>query len=144
MTAGEALWRVDIVERHLISMCIGCRELLSGDGCASPAATRTSCQEEILVYDIRKNKVRVAAPLQRLGPARVVFVEPRASGVPTVIWIVPGGSLWRAATEHLHHNIYECHWRHDTNTSDDHEVAVCGLGRTNQFFVSTNGGNGSW
>ena len=37
----------------------------------------------------------------KIGPARAVFVEPRESGVSAVIWIVHGGTLLRAAFEHL-------------------------------------------
>lgn len=40
-----------------------------------------------LVYCNRSSKGRDTALLRRLGLPRIVFVELRESGVPTVIWI---------------------------------------------------------
>ena len=57
-------------------------------------------EQRHLVYDYR-NRERATSLVQRLGPARVVFVEPRESRVSTVISIVHGGTLLRAAPEHL-------------------------------------------
>ena len=54
-----------------------------------------------MVYDFLNNRGRATTSLQRLGPARVVFVEPWTSGVPTEIWIVHGRNLLRAAPEQL-------------------------------------------
>ena len=49
----------------------------------------------------RRNKGSATALLQRLGPARLVFVGSRELGVPTVIWIAHGGTLLSTAPEHL-------------------------------------------
>ena len=52
------------------------------------------------MYDFQMNQGRVTARRRRSEPA-VVFVEPRATGVTTVLWIVHGGTLLRSAPEHL-------------------------------------------
>ena len=49
---------------------------------------------------IGRPKGRATARLQKLGPAAVLFVEPWASGVYTVILIVLGGTLLGAAPEY--------------------------------------------